>query len=574
MKRTILFFVIIFSSISFGSFAQTINQAMTDYLSTHGKNPEEYVFGKFEKYDVIFLAEEHIVKQNLEFVQGLIPGLYHHGIYNLGMEFGAAENQAALDSLINAPEYNEKIAQKLMFNYNVAWAFREYIDIYKAAWEFNQTLPGNTPKFRVINLSYRYNWQAFDGHRTPETMKKVFYKGTADKFRAERIEETIFDKTQKMLALVGTPHAYTRYATPQFNYNSDNFCMYDDNWLGNRLYKKYPDKIFSIMLHQAFTIQENGIFESVSPANGNMEILMKENNFIPVGFDLINSPIGTLADSSSFSLCYNNFTLEQLFDGYIFLKPLNKLKACTVIEDFVNESNIEEALRNFPDPDWHPDIKNLKTVRAFIENEPQRIEQANASIYYDKHLVAILNTIYTEDQKYRLELGELEKQYGRDSEEMSEQWEMIHKKDAQNLFQITEILGQRGWLGADIIGKRGSMTLFLVIQHAELKTQVKYLPMMREAVKAGRAEAANLALLEDRVAMRQSKKQIYGSQILTDSETGEYFVSPIENPDNVDKRRAEVGLQPMADYISIWNLTWDVEKHKQRSAKKDSQQRK
>jgi len=305
-----------------------------------------------------------------------------------------------------------------------------------------------------------------------------------------------------------------------------------------------------------------------------MEILMKENNFIPVGFDLINSPIGTLADSSSFSLCYNNFTLEQLFDGYIFLKPLNKLKACTVIEDFVNESNIEEALRNFPDPDWHPDIKNLKTVRAFIENEPQRIEQANASIYYDKHLVAILNTIYTEDQKYRLELGELEKQYGRDSEEMSEQWEMIHKKDAQNLFQITEILGQRGWLGADIIGKRGSMTLFLVIQHAELKTQVKYLPMMREAVKAGRAEAANLALLEDRVAMRQSKKQIYGSQILTDSETGEYFVSPIENPDNVDKRRAEVGLQPMADYISIWNLTWDVEKHKQRSAKKDSQQRK
>ena len=31
-------------------------------------------------------------------------------------------------------------------------------------------------------------------------------------------------------------------------------------------------------------------------------------------------------------------------------------------------------------------------------------------------------------------------------------------------------------------------------------------------------------------------------------------VSPLEDPDNVDKRRAEVGLGPLADYVSNWNI--------------------
>lgn len=570
MKKFISFFLFISFLFSQTLTSQEINQMMIDYLKNRGNNPGTYLIESFEKYDVIFLAEEHIIKQNLVFVQDLIPELYKNGIYILGMEFGASEDQSTLDSLINAPAYNEELAKKLMFDYNVAWAFKEYVDIYKKTWELNQTLPHDAPKFRVINLSYQYNWEAFDGSRTPESMKKVFYKGTADKFRADLIEENIINKNQKMLALVGTPHAYTRYATAVFNYNSDNFMMYDDYWLGNRLYKKYPTRVFSIMLHQAFSANRNGNFEWVSPANGNIEMLMKENNFAPVGFDLIKSPIGKLTDSSNYSVGYEDFTMEQLFDGYIFLKPLNELSGCTVIKDFVNESNIEEALRNFPDPDWHADIKSLEDVKTFIENEPDRIEKEFASVYYDKKLVAILENIYTEDQKYRVELGKTERLYGRDSDEMTALWDTIHEKDAQNEQKITEILDNRGWLGPDSIGERGSLTLFLVIQHAAIETQEKYLPMMQEAAKTGNANPANLALLEDRIAMRQGKKQIYGSQIMIDPETGEYYVSPIENPDNVDKRRAEVGLQPMADYISIWNLTWDVEKHKQQCAEMET----
>lgn len=185
----------------------------------------------------------------------------------------------------------------------------------------------------------------------------------------------------------------------------------------------------------------------------------------------------------------------------------------------------------------------------------------------DKPLVAMLDTIYQEDQTYRRQIGEIEEKYGRESDEMKKHWELINEKDSINLIKIQKILDEKGWLGSNVIGSQGNSTLFLVIQHSPLEVQEKYLPMMRDAVKNGKANSSSLALLEDRVALRKGGKQIYGSQIGRDQETGEYFVSPLIDPENVDKRRAEVGLGPIADYISNWNMTWDVKKHIERSEK-------
>jgi hypothetical protein len=180
----------------------------------------------------------------------------------------------------------------------------------------------------------------------------------------------------------------------------------------------------------------------------------------------------------------------------------------------------------------------------------------------DKSLVAILDTIYKEDQGVRIQISEVEKKYGRDSEEMKAHWKIINEKDAINLIKIQKILDERGWLGQEIIGQQGNSTLFLVIQHSPLQIQQKYLPMMRDAVNNKNARPSSLALLEDRVALGIGKKQIYGSQIGRNQKTGEYYVLPIEDPENVDKRRAEVGLGTIQEYINNWNISWNVEKHK------------
>jgi len=180
----------------------------------------------------------------------------------------------------------------------------------------------------------------------------------------------------------------------------------------------------------------------------------------------------------------------------------------------------------------------------------------------DEFLISVLDTIYQEDQGYRFKAHEIEKEFGQESEEMKAHVKILQEKDSIHLITIKNILDEHGWLGADVIGNQGTLTLFLVIQHSNPEAQQEYLPMMREAVKNGNAHASHLALLEDRVALGKGEKQIFGSQIGQDPETGEYYVSPLLDPDNVDKRRAEVGLDPIQDYLSNWGLTWDVEKYK------------
>lgn len=202
------------------------------------------------------------------------------------------------------------------------------------------------------------------------------------------------------------------------------------------------------------------------------------------------------------------------------------------------------------DSRWNPILEKIK------ENK----DKAEANL--DKPLVAMLDSIYMEDQMYRRQINDIEKKYGWESKEMKAHWKIISEKDSINLIKVKAILDTRGWLGADIVGAQGNSTLFLVIQHADQTTQEKYLPMMREAVKNGKAQGRSLALLEDRVALGQGKRQIYGSQIGRDPKTQLYYVSPLDDPDNVDKRRASVGLGPLAEYVSHWQIKWDVKQYK------------
>ena len=201
------------------------------------------------------------------------------------------------------------------------------------------------------------------------------------------------------------------------------------------------------------------------------------------------------------------------------------------------------------DPRWKPLLEKIK----------QNKDKAEANL--NKPLAARLDSIYVEDQMYRQQIDGIEKNYGWESKEMQNHWKIINEKDSINLIKVSAVLDKHGWLGADIVGIQGNSTLFLVIQHSGQATQEKYLPMMREAVKNGKAQGGSLALLEDRVALGQSKRQIYGSQIGRDPKTQIYYVLPLEDPRNVDKRRAEVGLGSMANYVSNWQMKWDVEQY-------------
>jgi hypothetical protein len=211
------------------------------------------------------------------------------------------------------------------------------------------------------------------------------------------------------------------------------------------------------------------------------------------------------------------------------------------------------------DPDLHSLHQDPRWT-SLLEIIRRNKEKAEANL--NRPLAAKLDSIYTEDQKYRQQMDEIEKKYGWESKEMQTLWKTIHEKDSVNLIKVKAILDKHGWLGPDVVGQQGNSTLFLVIQHSDQATQEKYLPMMREAVKSKKASPTELALLEDRVALGQGKRQIYGSQIGRDPDTGKYYVRPLEDPSNVDERRAQAGLPPLSEYVSHWQIEWNAEQYK------------
>lgn len=342
--------------------------------------PDDYLVAKFRSADVLLLAEDHAVRQSVAFVTNAIPKLYAAGVTNLVMEFGAEEDQAQLDRLLTAPAYDAATARQLMFNYNVMWSWQDYRDIYRAVWAFNRSLPKGKPPFRIVNMSYVFDWSGFTGTRTPETLRHVFPRGMVDQFRAERIAREVLDKGQKALVLTGTVHAFTRFAAGQTQSDGDGFCQRTASALGNRLHAAYGTRIANVMLHQSLPALPGRRDAFEQPGDGAVELIMRLNGNRPVGFDLRHAPMGSIRDYSYYGICDRDFVLADLFDGYIFLAAFKDLRAATPDAGFVDDANLARAIEQFPDPDWTPRPANLAEVRAHLSNMAKQIGARYAAL--------------------------------------------------------------------------------------------------------------------------------------------------------------------------------------------------
>ncbi len=127
---------------------------------------------------------------------------------------------------------------------------------------------------------------------------------------------------------------------------------------------------------------------------------------------------------------------------------------------------------------------------------------------------------------------------------MREQFKMSWQ-DAANRQRLKAIIKEHGWPGKSLVGADGANAAWLVVQHsdADVAFQKECLALM-EAAPQGEVSRQEVAYLTDRVLVNEKKKQRYGTQMGMNFEP-----RPIEDPENVDKRRAEIGLPPLAEYV-------------------------
>jgi hypothetical protein len=123
----------------------------------------------------------------------------------------------------------------------------------------------------------------------------------------------------------------------------------------------------------------------------------------------------------------------------------------------------------------------------------------------------------------------------------------LERVDRENTEYMKKAIDRHGWPGRSLVGEDASRAAWLLVQHApEVEFQARCVELMKEAQKKNEVNAQDLAYLTDRVLVRQGKKQIYGTQFRGEGRESKPF--PIEDEENVDRRRAEIGLQPLAEY--------------------------
>ena len=140
----------------------------------------------------------------------------------------------------------------------------------------------------------------------------------------------------------------------------------------------------------------------------------------------------------------------------------------------------------------------------------------------------------------------------------TEQWalraEEISQAETQALLRrnadwLKTVLARIGWFDISRYGAEASQAAWLIVQHADHDRawQEQVLADLAPRVARGDMQRTYYAYLIDRVAVGAGRPQTYGTQGRCQGR-GNLQLLPVADRDNLDRRRAEMGLESLADY--------------------------
>jgi len=131
-----------------------------------------------------------------------------------------------------------------------------------------------------------------------------------------------------------------------------------------------------------------------------------------------------------------------------------------------------------------------------------------------------------------------------------EDFQRIKEVDKLNREEFKKIFKEIGYISSEY-GKEVQLAAFLIVQHMPkdyTPFMKKYLSLMKNDLE--NINPLNYAQLVDRVRIYEGKKQLYGTQFTSiNGKKDTYKLYKIYNSKEVDKRRKEIGLEPLKEYI-------------------------
>jgi VWFA-related protein len=146
--------------------------------------------------------------------------------------------------------------------------------------------------------------------------------------------------------------------------------------------------------------------------------------------------------------------------------------------------------------------------------------------------------------------------------------DVANNKKADDLFQglketrnknasaLCQLLKTYGWPSAELVGAEGVEAAFFLLKNSSFELQRDLLPVVIAAINKGALPRAEFPGYFDLLRLKVGLKQLFGTQATLAN--GFLVLYPIEAEAQVDARRKQFGLGPLAQYLHALEVTYQL----------------
>lgn len=336
MKR----YLIVFLGLFFSNFVFSQNKEIKPYVEfLNSKNPQtakDYILQKFKNHDIVILCErDHRDLSQYQLIKEILEDKYflthvgnlftEIGVVNLNPEINKVLKSSNLDSLT----LNKKLAQfQQNSEYHPVWEKYNFQFLLKSIYEINKK---SKQKISYYPSDVKFDWsEVIDSKDYRKKLMKL--EEDRDSIIANNIINEFKNlKNKKALIILNYRHAFNRNIKTE----------------GEEL-KNASKYLFDYFGKKATNILINGVYQDSNGKtnmlqSGKWDASFKFLNIENIGFDLKNSPFGN--DNFDFWSSKNSFNYNDIFDGFVFYKPLEKFKMVWNFDGFIPKEFEDEFIR-------------------------------------------------------------------------------------------------------------------------------------------------------------------------------------------------------------------------------------
>lgn len=238
---------------------------------------------------------------------------------------------------------------------------------------------------------------------------------------------------------------------------------------------------------------------------------------------------------------------KELYSAAVYFDEINQPDSTfSYLSVFLNVATDDRSILFH---DYFPNFKKNNTYWTMIINQIEKNYLKEIPNVENKELA--LQIFYLSIEMYRTELPYADLSL--------QQWDSITKKGNLNQQRkeniqkkIDDIIEKYGFPTMQMVGKFAVYQSYNILEYTN--QLVKYYPEVNKAFLKKGIEPELYAQITDKYLMLKGKKQLYGTLFRTGTKydkkyPGAFILSPVKNFKELNKRRLELGLITIEEYV-------------------------